>query len=58
LTTSGFNFGGGYWGGGSVSWTPGSGFAAGVGLYSPQIGASYNYTPTTPAFNFQTPLNW
>jgi hypothetical protein len=58
LTTNGFNSGGGYIGGGGLSWTPGSGFAGGSGLYSPQFGISYNFTPTTHTFNLQTPFNW
>jgi RHS repeat-associated protein len=57
LTGHGFNLGGGYWGGGSMSYTPGSGYAVGVGFYTPQFGGSYNYTPNLPALNpVGTPL--
>ena len=44
LTTSGGNFGVGYWGGGGISYTPGSGTATVLGFYTPQIGLSYNYS--------------
>ena len=56
LTENGFNAGGGYYDGGSVSYTPSSGGAWGVGAYTPQIGASYNYTPT--AFDITTNIKW
>lgn len=44
LTQHGFSAGGGYIGGGGIAYTPGAGTATQVGLYSPQIGASYNYS--------------
>jgi hypothetical protein len=44
LTTNGLSAAGGFWGGATESYTPGSGFATGVGIVSPQIGASYNYS--------------
>jgi hypothetical protein len=34
----------GYWGGGTVSYSPGNGAAFGVGAMSPQAGVSYNYS--------------
>ena len=48
--------GGGYYVGGSLSYTPGAGRAWGIGLYSPQGGGSYNYTPNS--YSIQTQLNW
>jgi hypothetical protein len=44
LSQNGFNFAAGYWGGISQSYTPGSGFATGFGIVTPQIGVSYNYS--------------
>lgn len=44
LSAHGFNATAGYGGGLSQSYTPGSGWATGIGLASPQIGASYNYS--------------
>jgi hypothetical protein len=44
LTQHGINSSAGYWGGATQSYTPGSGWATGIGLVSPQIGASYNYS--------------
>jgi RHS repeat-associated protein len=37
------NAGGGFWGGGGVTWTPGVGTATEIGVVSPQVGASYHY---------------
>ena len=58
LTGHGFNFGGGAGFGGSESYTPGSGWAMGTGYYSPQIGGSYNYTPSWGFLNPSTNLKW
>ncbi len=44
LTANGVSAGGGFIGGGSESYTPGSGWATGVGLYTPQGGVSWNYS--------------
>jgi len=44
LTSHGFNVSGGFWGGLSESYTPGTGTATGIGFVSPQIGGSYNYS--------------
>ena len=44
LTANSFNFGGGFWGGGGVAWTPGVGTATEVGLVTPQAGVSYHYS--------------
>jgi len=44
LTEHGFSFGAGVVGGVSTSYTPGSGWAVGSGLFTPQIGVSYNYS--------------
>jgi hypothetical protein len=44
LSTNGFNASAGYIGGVSESYTPGAGYSTGVGLFSPQAGASYNYS--------------
>ena len=58
LTEHAFNLGGGFIIGGGVSYTPGSGGAYGVGLYSPQFGASYNYTPTSSFYNPTSNFKW
>ncbi len=34
----------GYFGGGNVAWSPGNGFAYGVGIMTPQAGANYSYS--------------
>jgi len=44
LSGHGVNVGGGYWGGASVTWSPGNGTATQVGFYTPQFGASYGYS--------------
>ena len=44
LTRHGYSAAAGFWGGVTKSYTPGSGFATGVGFVSPQIGGSYNYS--------------
>ena len=44
LTAHGFSVGGGFIGGGGVAYTPGAGTATQLGLYSPQVGGSYNYS--------------
>jgi len=44
LTTSGFNFGGGYWGGGIITYTPGAGTAVGYGIFTSQIGGGGSFT--------------
>lgn len=44
LTSHGFNGTAGFWGGLSQSYTPGAGWASGLGFVSPQAGASYNYS--------------
>ena len=44
LSGNGFNAALGFWGGVSESYTPGSGFATGIGLVTPQGGISYNYS--------------
>ncbi len=44
LTGHGLNLSVGYWGGGTVSYSPGNGAAFGVGAMSPQAGVSYNYS--------------
>ena len=56
LTNSGFNGGIGYGIGTCSSWTPGSGTSVGVGLFLPQSGASYNFTPSSLDVN--TNLKW
>jgi RHS repeat-associated protein len=54
LTSNGFNVTTGFWGGLSQSYTPGSGFATGFGLVSPQIGTTYNYSFKAGSFG----LGW
>ncbi len=44
LTGHSFNAGLGALVGGSIAWTPGAGTATVLGVYSPQVGASYNYS--------------
>ena len=44
LSSFGANAAAGFWGGVSESWTPGAGTATGVGLVTPQIGVSANYS--------------
>ena len=44
LSGNGFNVTAGFWGGVSESYTPGSGYATGIGFVSPQAGGSYNYS--------------
>ena len=44
LTANGFSGAAGFWGGVTQSYTPGAGWATGVGFVSPQIGVSYNYS--------------
>ena len=57
LNGHGINVGAGFIGGAAYSYTPGSGSAIGIGLFSPQVGASYNYTPE--AFSFPNEyINW
>jgi RHS repeat-associated protein/uncharacterized repeat protein (TIGR01451 family) len=48
LTGNGINVTGGYWLGLSQSYTPGIGGATGIGIVTPQIGASYNYSYQGP----------
>lgn len=55
LTTHGISFTGGFWGGVNESYTPGTGWATGVGFVSPQIGGSYNYSFQGPG---STGFNW
>jgi len=43
LTTHGFNVTTGFIGGVSESYTPGTGWATGIGVASPQAGGSYTY---------------
>jgi len=45
LTGNGVNVTAGYVSGGTGSWSPGNGTSLGIGSMTPQIGASYNYTP-------------
>ncbi|MCC6287001.1 MAG: hypothetical protein IT249_03885 [Chitinophagaceae bacterium] len=56
LSGHGVSFGGGYVVGVNGAWAPGNGTSHGAGLYSPQIGASYNYTPSR--LIFQTGTKW
>ncbi len=54
LSGHGISVGGGYFGGVNLTISPtndGTKSALGVGLYSPQVGASYNYTPDWLIFN-------
>lgn len=54
LSGHGISVGGGYIGGINVAISPtnsGTKTAVGVGLYTPQIGGSYNYTPDNLIFN-------
>ena len=44
ITGNGVNFTAGYIGGGGETWSPGNGFATQIGIVSPQIGVSYNYS--------------
>jgi len=45
LSGHAFNATAGYWGGVSQSWSPSTGGGAtGVGLVTPQLGVSYNYS--------------
>jgi RHS repeat-associated protein len=44
LSSNGFSAGGGYYGGGQVSYSPGNGRAWGAGLYTPQFGGGYTYS--------------
>ena len=44
LSANGFNATIGFFGGVSQSYTPGTGMATGVGVVTPQAGASYNYS--------------
>ena len=44
LTANGVNVGAGFIGGASESYTPGSGWATGVGLFTPQGGGGWNYS--------------
>ena len=52
LTHSSFSGTAGFWGGVQQGWTPGSGFATGVGFVSPQAGVSYTYSWQIHHFNF------
>ncbi|AZA77611.1 RHS repeat-associated core domain-containing protein [Chryseobacterium sp. G0186] len=45
LSGHGYSIGGGNVVGGGVSYSPGNGTATSLGFYTPQFGASYNYTP-------------
>ena len=57
LSGHGVNFGGGIVAGLGLSWSPGNGGAWGGGLYMPpQIGGSYNYTPSW--LTFRTRARW
>ena len=56
LTSHGVNIGGGYIGGVGLTWSPGNGTAWGVGLYTPQAGISYNYTPSS--YIIPTKITW
>jgi hypothetical protein len=56
LTGHGVNLGGGYIFGGGESWSPGNGTATGIGFYTPQVGISYNYTPSS--LNWPTSITW
>jgi len=58
LTGDGINVGGVYIVGGSYSRSTSGKTALGVGLYTPQVGASYNYTPSTDGFNVNTNIKW
>jgi len=51
LSGHGISFGGGNVVGGGVSYSPGNGTATSLGLYTPQLGVSYNYTPDELIFN-------
>jgi hypothetical protein len=44
LSGHSFTGGGGFLTGGHGTWVPGNGFAIGTGVYTPQIGAAYNYS--------------
>ena len=52
LSENGFNATVGFWGGVSGSYTPGSGTATGIGLVTPQAGASWNYSFNGGNFGF------
>ena len=43
LTKWSFSAGGGFWGGGGVMWTPGSGTATQIGFYTPGGGGAASY---------------
>jgi hypothetical protein len=56
LSGHGISIGGGYYGGANWTISPansGTKNALGIGLYTPQIGASYNYTPDYLIINKQ-----
>lgn len=50
LSGHGYTIGGGNIVGGGVSYSPGNGTATSLGFYTPQFGASYNYTPNAFIF--------
>ncbi len=54
LSGHGISAGGGYIGGGALTWSPtnsGTKTAFGLGVFTPQLGASYNYTPDRTIYN-------
>ena len=44
MTKHSLNVGGGFIGGVQETWSPGSGTATGIGIFSPQIGGGYSYS--------------
>jgi len=44
LTRHSYNVGGGYIGGGQMTYVPGSGYALEIGGFTPQVGGGYHYT--------------
>jgi RHS repeat-associated protein len=44
LSGHGFTIAGGYWGGANAIYSPGNGWAAGLGFVSPQLGGNYSYS--------------
>lgn len=45
LTGHGFNASAGFWGGGAINYSPGTGTTAtSLGLFTPQVGGGYTYS--------------
>jgi len=55
LSGHGFIGAAGYWGGGNLMYSPGNGFAGGLGFVTPQFGGNYSYSFKGPS---NTGITW